>query len=486
MKLRNWLLIAFLIVMVLPLIAAYVLFAWIQAYNEDQQVGEFIETYTEIQDIRKVASDPEWYQLDANRDALQSLAQDDRMIVLYNADGLVIYTSNPAYYIGLDRRQLYEGLYELNEGYRSYTYKEPVFANNELIGFFYVELARTEWLAHVEQRSQWTFIAFIFIFIIIYGIVILFVHRKLAKRLNTLRQDMTAFAQGKHVQERPTTNDEIGQLQQHFYKMKDQILEAQQVIAAEQSKKEYMIASVSHDLKTPLTSIKAYAESLENEALTDAERREYQQVIVEKADFMKQMLDDLLTYTLLQSPSYEMEFVEVDGSEFFDMLVSGYEPLCQRKNIKLQVDLNVSGTYDMHPQQMVRVADNLMMNAIQHTPAFRHIWLAAHTMPQNIDWLFPFVDQQIFQDAEDHAYLIVQNEGKGISNDKIDLVFDPLYQDDPSRSKRDDHGTGLGLSIAKQIVEKHAGMIHIFAKENIGTTVICKLPMKSGEKDENV
>src|SRR5690625_6380198 len=88
--------------------------------------------------------------------------------------------------------------------------------------------------------------------------------------------------------------------------MRKQINAAQEVIDQEQRKKEYMIASISHDLKTPLTSIKAYAESLENEQeLTETEQKEYRKIIMEKSDFMKQMLDDLLTYTLLQSRSEE-------------------------------------------------------------------------------------------------------------------------------------------------------------------------------------
>src|SRR5699024_5408930 len=115
-----------------------------------------------------------------------------------------------------------------------------------------------------------------------------------------------------------------------------QINTAQAVIENEHKEREYMIATISHDLKTPLTSIKAYAESLDTEKdLTPTEKEEYLKVVTDKSDFMKHMLDDLLTYTLLQSPTYEMELVSVDGSEFFDMLVSDYEALCKDKAIQL-------------------------------------------------------------------------------------------------------------------------------------------------------
>ena len=77
-----------------------------------------------------------------------------------------------------------------------------------------------------------------------------------------------------------------------------------------------MIASISHDLKTPLTAIQAYAESLQNKGLSEQQVAEYQQVIVTKADRMKHMLEDLMMFTLLQSTNYTLELIAVDGEEF--------------------------------------------------------------------------------------------------------------------------------------------------------------------------
>src|SRR5699024_2106674 len=112
----------------------------------------------------------------------------------------------------------------------------------------------------------------------------------------------------------------------------------------QQKDKEYMIATLSHDLKTPLTSIRAYAEALEKEkGLTKEEYQSYNRVITEKATFMKEMLDDLLTYTLLQSPSYELDSVVVDGEEFFEMLLSDYERVCEQNKLSLHTSVHVSG-----------------------------------------------------------------------------------------------------------------------------------------------
>src|SRR5699024_7187165 len=111
----------------------------------------------------------------------------------------------------------------------------------------------------------------------------------------------------------------------------------------------------------------------------------------------------------------------------------------------------VSGQFDVNPKQFIRVVDNLMTNAIYHTPIKGNIWLTALSENINLPWLFSFVSEQFHFDFEHNAYVIVQNEGKGIPKDHMTYLFDPLYQVDVARTKREAHGSGLGLTITKQI-----------------------------------
>lgn len=487
MKLKTWLLLSYFIVMLLPLVAAYFLFAWIQSYNDEQKVKEYVQTSEELQNIRDVLDDPSLYHPKRNFKKVEQLTNQHVSIELYNADGFVLFISNPslAGQSLIGKETLYSNLYSLEQGYRAYSYKQPVFEENRLVGFYKVDFARDEWVTGVSNRTSFIVVIFISLFLLIYLIVVMLVNKKLNRRLDSLMNEMTAFAKGKTLEETPTNKDEIGILQRHFYTMRKQINTARQAIEKEQRMKEYMIATISHDLKTPLTSIRAYAESLdERQALSPEEQKEYRKIIVEKANFMKQMLDDLLTYTLLQSPTYEMELVSVEGDEFFEMLVSDYEPLCKEKDIILHTYCEVTGTYEVNPKQMIRVADNLMGNAIQHTDQGKQIWLAA--LSNNIlstDWLFDFVKKEISCHSNDDVYLIVQNEGKGIAQKKIEHVFEPLYQTDQARSKKEARGTGLGLSITKQIIERHGGKIQMFSEEHVGTCVICRLPkIKNGSE----
>src|SRR5690606_13282145 len=98
------------------------------------------------------------------------------------------------------------------------------------------------------------------LFLVTYGTVVALVQRKLNRRLLALMEQMSAFARQEKVMRLPVKNDEIGELTRHFYQMQEQIEAARERIAQEQREKEYMVATISHDLKTPLTSIRAYAE----------------------------------------------------------------------------------------------------------------------------------------------------------------------------------------------------------------------------------
>nr|WP_239094444.1 HAMP domain-containing sensor histidine kinase [Bacillus sp. B15-48] len=467
--------------MILPLAAVYVLFAWIQSYHNDQKVSEYFQMTGKLQTIISVLDNPDLYKPNIERPDVDQLVHSEVSIALFNPNGLVLYSSDPAavpIQFALNKEALYENLYSLEQGYRSFDYKQPVFAQNELVGFFEVQLAREEWVTGVENRSWYILGLFIMIFALIFLVVAVLVNRKLNKRLKELMGQMTSFANDQVINETPMKKDEIGELTAHFYAMKKQIEAAREAIEKQQQEKEYMIATISHDLKTPLTSIRAYAELLTPEQKqSDYQQLEYRTIIIEKANYMKQMLDDLLMYTLLQSPTYELEFVEVDGSEFFEMLVEDYEPLCKNKKLQLAVHCQVTGNYELNPKQMMRVADNLVSNAIQHSEIGGQLWIGAFS--SNLSkpgWLFDFMKDSELLKAPNSVFFIVQNRGKGIPKDKIVHLFEPLFQVDQARSKRDARGTGLGLSITKQVIEKHHGTVQVFSHEEIGTCVVCRLP----------
>lgn len=233
-----------------------------------------------------------------------------------------------------------------------------------------------------------------------------------------------------------------------------------------------MVASLSHDLKTPLTVIRTYAEALEDHTLSKEEREEYQTILHDKLDHMKQMIDDLSLFTALQSADNMLHIVQVNGDEFFEMLFSGYEEPCLKKGIALTTELNIRNSYMLDPKQMIRLVDNLMDNSIRYTPNHNRIWLAAISSRETLpDWVFPEFVDDVNAWREDGTVMLIQNEGRGIKHSQLEKIFQPFYQDDSSRGKG--ATSGLGLSIAKIIMEKHDGKITIWSTENKGTLIAC-------------
>ncbi|WP_054949397.1 HAMP domain-containing sensor histidine kinase [Numidum massiliense] len=479
MKLKTWLIISYFVVMCLPLVAGYGLFLWVSQYDEQRSVTDYVQKTNDMHKLEQKIDRPAFFQSETARKQLDKWTNEQLALVLYSPDGLMLYNSLPETLTirSIGKEQLYKDLYDLQVGYKTYTLKKPVFQDSELLGFYEITALRTDWDQGVKQRSALTLVVWLAVFIATYGVVVSLLNRKLNRPLKQLMENMSAFAKGKKSKKLPQRNDEIGELTTRFETMKQQIERAQREIAQQQREKEYMVATISHDLKTPLTSIRAYSEALSAErALTAQEKQEYQSVIFDKIDYMHSMLDDLTTYTLLQSPTYEMALVEVDGSEFFEMLLSGYEEMCQAKHIQLAVTNEVTAACRVNAKQLIRVVDNLMHNAIRHTPEEGQIWLAAIDASFGLPaWILPALRPHIVWPASG-IVLLVQNEGPGLNEEQLQRVFQPLYQTDDARSRRGDTGTGLGLSIAKRIMEKHDGSIRLSSAPESGTCVVCTFP----------
>ncbi|GAB0169223.1 HAMP domain-containing sensor histidine kinase [Lysinibacillus sp. CTST325] len=480
MKIKTWLLITFFIVMVLPITGAYSLYVWINAYYQDKNVGEYFEKLTELNQVKSVLQNPKYYTKNADVKDIEALTNEHLAITLYSKSDLILYSSNPLKQVFDSRERIFKGLYELKQNYNAFTYKEPVYQDGELLGVYEIQLVRTDWVKGVESRSWLVIASSIVLFLLIYFAVIMLLNRKLNRPLHELMRQMRAFAKGEHVESNLVARkDEIGELAQTFLAMQDEIETARTHLKAEQQQKELMIASISHDLKTPLTAIQAYAESLQSKALSEEQQDEYRQIILTKSETMKHMLEDLLMYTLLQSTSYHLELVAVDGAEFFEMALSDYDQLCKDQGFMLEVTCDIAGMYAVHPKQLQRVIDNLMSNAWRYGAVGTTIGLAAVNAGQCPIGCFDFVSPAL--NKQNGMYIIVQNSGQGVKKEDIEKLFEPMYQADTARTKAGERGTGLGLNIAKQIIEKHGGTVELVSKEGYGTAVLCWLPLFKGE-----
>ncbi len=471
--------------MIIPVLSLWGLYQWLVQLDQEQNVKEYFTVTQQASQWEDVLQNPELYRLQHPKkyQDLKTRAESEQIqLKLYRPDGVILYSSLDFSSIGQTSVEtLYQDLNNLQKSYYSYNLRKPVLVDKQLIGFYELIVPRSAWQREAASRTSFIFVGAGIAFLVLYLLVLWLLHRKWTKPLQHLMVQMKRFAGGLTVERLPKKKkDEIADLEDRFFQMKDQIEEANQKIQRERIEKERMIASLSHDLKTPLTTIQAYMERLmKQHDLSQIEKEEYQQILYQKIDLMKQMLNDLNVYTTLQSSEYRLEQTIVENEEFFEMLFSGYEELCHQADRNLQTYLAVEGTGYFHDKQMIRLMDNLVSNAIRHTSEQGLISLVAVDHPSKLpDFIFSPSLPEWTTIWSEGVLLLVQNEGEAIPSDFQEHVFSPFMLNDPARRSTIEQRSGLGLSIVQLITEKHGGDVRLWSQSPYGTIVGCWFPKK--------
>ena len=235
------------------------------------------------------------------------------------------------------------------------------------------------------------------------------------------------------------------------------------VHASQGSQKDF-VANVSHELKTPLTSIQGFAQAiLDDTASTPESRKQAAQIIYDESGRMHRMALDLLDLARLEAGTADLEMSDVDLKVLLQGIVDKFTPQAQKANVTLRLDVpgdvpSVTGDGD----RLAQVFTNLVDNALKFTPANGTITLSA-------------------KKAEGEVEVSVTDSGIGVESEALPRLFDRFYQADPSRSGGETaagrRGAGLGLAIVKEIVEAHGGKIGVRSQVGRGTTFVIHLPL---------
>lgn len=216
------------------------------------------------------------------------------------------------------------------------------------------------------------------------------------------------------------------------------------------------VANVSHELKTPLTSILGYTETLLADNLDDATRRNFLDVIHNNAGRMQRLVDDLLDLARLESGAWSPEPVALDPVPLAreTWAAIGERDSADAWTFAIDAGSDITVTADRGALQ--QILGNLFHNARRHTPTGGTITLTARP-------------------AGDSTVIEVSDTGTGIPTEHVGRIFERFYRVDPSRS-REDGGTGLGLSIVKHLVEAHGGEITVRSQLGRGTRFTMRFP----------
>ena len=231
------------------------------------------------------------------------------------------------------------------------------------------------------------------------------------------------------------------------------------VQSSQKSQRDF-VANVSHELKTPLTSIQGFAQALmDGTAETPEERHMAAEVIYNEAGRMHRLALDLLDLTRLDAGTADLKMSPVDITALLNSVIEKFKPMAATAGINLKISLAgnlpiVIGDGD----RLAQVFTNLVDNSLKFTPREGTITL------------------QAIRDR-DEVQVAVSDTGKGIQAEAIPHIFDRFYQADASRTSGEKRGAGLGLAIVHEIVAAHGGRISVRSALGRGTGFIVHLPL---------
>ncbi len=259
-------------------------------------------------------------------------------------------------------------------------------------------------------------------------------------------------------------DDEIKPVIASFNLMAEKLQESVRDRRIQEDNQKELVASISHDLRTPLTTIKAYIEGLiDGVADSPAKRRRYLQVIKKNTDELNSMIEELFLFSKISLGEKAIPFEPINLKEMLEFFVSennyAWKKAGATVTLKAQDDIVIMGSYLL----LERILSNIIGNSIKYKPEYE------------IDCYIKLIGQNKI------AILSIADNGSGVPEESLERLVEPFYRTDKARSRTED-GTGLGLSIAVRAVEMMKGAMRIENVKPHGLMVIIELPILKQEE----
>jgi PAS domain S-box-containing protein len=225
------------------------------------------------------------------------------------------------------------------------------------------------------------------------------------------------------------------------------------------------VANVSHELKTPLTSISGYAETLIGDRADEETTRRFLGTILSNARRMQRLVDDLLDLSRIEAGRWQPKVTDVDVAAVARESWSSLAGRAEAHGIALALEIAPEAeTVDADLDAVRQILTNLMDNSLRHTPDGGRITCRTRRTKAGVA-------------------VSIEDNGLGITREHLPRIFERFYRADQSRS-REEGGTGLGLAIVKHLVEAHGGRVSADSERGSGTTVTCVFPVASAAPRE--
>jgi signal transduction histidine kinase len=281
------------------------------------------------------------------------------------------------------------------------------------------------------------------LFIVLFGINVFVYSRltavKLTNPLSAIAAGIRNVAGGRYNERLHfEANYELAQIQESFNEMAEKLDKAETDNRLLEESKQRMLVHISHDLKTPITTIQGYAKALQLGMIEDEEKKQRTiKLIHDKTQLVAELIDDVFELSKLESPDYPIVKEASDLAEFIREMAVDYYDLFEEKHFAFECDIpSYEVIVPFNRKLLYRVVSNLLANALKYNP------------PKTLVQLTVI-------DCDTVVRVVVADNGVGIPDHLRDRVFDAFVRGDAAR--KSDGGTGLGLTIARHIVEKHSG-----------------------------
>jgi len=340
-------------------------------------------------------------------------------------------------------------IYEYNNHFIMYT-AVPIIENNKINGVSFMSVDADSIFESVNDIIEKLMAIFAISIIASVAISILFA-QILAKPIEDLTESVKKITTG-HYNARVSvaSNDEIGELGNAFNLMSSQIYQVD-------DRRKKFVSNVSHELKTPMTSMKIVSDTLlSQEHWDESVYREFLLDINDEIVRLNKIIDSLLYLVKVEKEDISLEYSITYVNYLIEKVIKTLNPIAVSKGIEIKFITSNKVQIQLDQEKIQQCLLNIIGNAVKYTPKNGKVVVE-------------------LLELKDSVSILVKDTGMGIPEKDIPFIFDRFYRVDEARA-RQTGGTGLGLSISQQIVQLHQGTIVISSEVNIGTCVSISLP----------
>lgn len=289
------------------------------------------------------------------------------------------------------------------------------------------------------------------------------IEKRILIPLQHLNEGVVEIAKGNYeINVACEENSEVDMVIKSFNEMAKRLKEGEELKKEYEENRKLLIANISHDLKTPITSIQGYIETMAyTEDLPKETINKYNQIIYNNAGYMNKLIDDLFLFSKLDMQKLEFNFEVINIVNFMGDLMEEFQFELEDKNIQFNYESKIAEELlvKIDRKRIHQVFRNIIGNAIKY---------ASGRETQ--------IEVKLYNNSEKFINIDIKDNGEGIPKDKLPYIFDRFYRIDYARTK-DLMSTGLGLAISKELIEAHEGSIKAYSKINEGTCFTIILPI---------